>query len=37
LGAKNKQVTLGMAMPNGGTMQKTENYSKDKNKYLVIE
>lgn len=35
--AKNKQVTLVMANPNGGTIERTDNYSKDKNKYLVIE
>lgn len=31
---KNKQVTLQMA---GTEVKRTDNYSKDKNKYLVIE
>jgi len=31
---KNKQVTLRM---NENGLEKTDNYSKDKNKYLVIE
>lgn len=34
---ENKQITLALKLPNGGTVTKTDNYSKDKNKYLVIE
>jgi hypothetical protein len=32
--AKNKQVTL--EIPGAG-IRKTDNYSKDKNKYLIVE
>lgn len=34
---ENKQVTLMLTLPNGGTVTQTSNYSKDKTKYLVIE
>jgi len=33
----NKQVTLQMLHPDGGFVEKTDNYSKDKNKYLIVE
>lgn len=33
---KNKQVTLAMQPPDGN-LERTDNYSKDKNKYLIIE
>lgn len=34
--AENKQVTLVLTLPNGSTVTKAGNYSKDKNKYLII-
>lgn len=37
LKVENKKVTLGMVRPHGRVIYKTDNYSKDKNKYLVIE